>query len=192
MKAKFSGSILAGLCSLVVGGWCAPVLADTPITGQIQFGGGANLNGSLGTATGFSSFFGPLGTGTPEVAYGSSGTYASVPVGTGATFSNFSFSPAPVTPFSLWSFSVGTTEYSFDVTSLTIAAQNASFLDLQGTGVAHVTGLTDTTGNWSITDTGTGPMFTFGNLTNVPEPATSGLILLGLTALGVRRRAAAK
>ncbi len=173
---------------VAVMGRALPVMAATSISGQIEFIGGASLNGPLDTATAFTGFFGPGGTGGPQVLFGSTGTYSSVAAGTEVSFSLFTFNPAPsTTPWNLWSFSSGGTTFSFDVTSLTIAAQNPYFLDLQGTGIAHATGFADTMGTWTITDTGATPTFTFGALTMVPEPSVAALLLLGLSGVVLRK-----
>ncbi|HXD01597.1 MAG TPA: hypothetical protein VN048_19835 [Verrucomicrobiae bacterium] len=169
------------------------------ITGDIQFNGGATLNtGDLATATAFTSIFGPGGPSTmPQVLGGGTqtGDYATVPDGTLVSFSTFTFAVnAPVTP--LWAFTVGATSYSFDATSVTVAYQSSYFLDIVGTGVAHITGFNDTSGVWEVTDTGAGgtPVFTFGAATDLsgnpmPEPSTTALLLVFLPVAWVAFRA---
>lgn len=187
MKYSIFKSLAAGVLGLAIIGFASPVFSAPSITGTIQFVGGANLNGPLDTATGFTSLFGPLGTGDPLVRSGATGTFSIVPAGTDAPFSLFNFNPSPASPFTLWSFSVGGAAYSFDATSVTISSQNANFLDLEGTGVAHVTGHADAQGTWSITLTGGGPTFTFGEQTTiVPEPSSLALLLVG-SLLFIRR-----
>lgn len=184
MKYSIVKCLAAGVIGLATVIFASPAHSAPSISGTIEFVGGANLNGPLDSATAFSSFFGPLGTGTPGVRSGATDTYSIVPVGTQATFSLFAFNPAPVSEFTLWSFSVGATSYSFDATSVVVSAQNANFLDLEGTGVAHVTGYADTRGTWSITLTGTGPTFTFGEQTTiVPEPSVVSLLIVGGASL---------
>lgn len=180
MKYPILKHFATGVIGLAIVAFGSPLLAAaSSITGTIEFVGGANLNGSLDTATDFSLLFGPLGTGSPGVRSGATGTYSLVTPGTQATFSLFTFNPSPASPFTLWSFSAGGTLYSFDATSVVISAQNANFLDLEGTGVAHVTGFADTAGTWSITATGAGPTFTFGEQTTlVPEPSSVALLLV--------------
>lgn len=192
---------LSGLVAVLAGLISASsynAAAANAINGQIEFNGGATLDtGNLATATAFTSIFGPGGPSTmPQVLGGGTqtGDYATVPDGTLVSFSTFSFSAPSVTP--LWSFTVGGTAYSFDATSVTVAFQSSFFLDITGTGVAHITGFTDTTGVWEVTDTGAGgsPVFTFGAATDLsgnptPEPSTTALLLLFLPVAWVAFRA---
>lgn len=187
MKYSIFKHLAAGVVGLAIIGFTSPVFSAPSITGTIEFVGGANLNGPLDTAMGFSAIFGPLGTGDPLVRWGATGTFSIVPTGTDAPFSLLDFNPSPASPFTLWSFSTGGASYSFDATSVTISAQNANFLDLEGTGVAHATGYADAQGTWSITLTGAGPTFTFGEQTTiVPEPSSLALLLVG-SLLFIRR-----
>lgn len=177
---------LAVLAAATLGAQAQPL-----ITGEISFSGGATLNGLLNEATAFTSIFGPggPGTGDPLVNSGATGTYAGVAEGTPVSFSPFTFNPEPLMPFQLWSFTQGTSSFSFDVTSVAIAHQLPSFLDIGGTGVAYATGYAPTAGTWGITDTGSaGPVFTFGNVTIIPEPTTGLLFVFGSLALVARKR----
>ena len=152
------------------------------ISGSISFIGGATLNGPLESATAFESFFGPTGPGSdPTVNFGATGTYGAIAAGTAATFTPFTFSPGLIPEDSLWSFTVGGTTYSFEVTSAVITFQNNKFLNIEGAGIGHVTGYDPTPGTWSIVDTGFpgSPVFTFGAATVVPEPSTAALLLGG-------------
>jgi hypothetical protein len=189
----FSGLLVAG--SLATNAEATPGF----ITGSIQFSGGATLDtGDLATATAFTSIFGPGGPGTMPVVLGggtSTGDYSTVPDGTLVSFQTFGFAvSAPVVP--LWSFTVGATSYSFDASSETIVYQDGNFLDIQGNGIAHITGFSDTAGTWEVTDTGVGnvPVFTFGAATDVlgnpaPEPATVALLALFLPVVWMTLRA---
>jgi hypothetical protein len=186
---KLLQKLALGLAGLAVGVVCAQ--AQPLITGEISFSGGATLNGLLNNATAFTSIFGPggPGTGDPLVNSGATGSYASVPVGTPVSFTPFTFNPAPVSPFQLWSFSNGSSTYSFEVTSVVISRQLPTFLNIQGNGVAYITGHTPTLGTWGITDTGSaGPVFSFGNVTMVPEPTAALLFVFGSIALIARKR----
>jgi hypothetical protein len=185
---------------VLAGSFAMNAQADPPlINGSIQFSGGATLDtGNLATAAAFTSIFGPGGPGTMPVVLGggtSTDDYAGVPDGTLVSFQTFGFATSsPVVP--LWSFTVGTTSYSFDASSEAIVYQDGNFLDIQGNGIAHITGFSDTAGTWEVTDTGVGnvPVFTFGAATDVsgnpvPEPATGALLLLFLPAIWMTLRA---
>ena len=159
------------------------------IVGTIQFSGGALLdNADLAQATQFLQIFGAAGPGSdPEVlASTETGTYTSIPNGTPASFTPFVFSPPAASVIPLWTLTIGSTTYSFDATSVVVEYQSASFLDIGGTGVAHVTGMQDTSGTWSITDIGDSglPVFTFGAATQVgsmspiPEPSVTALLVM--------------
>jgi hypothetical protein len=183
-------TICCGIACLI--GLASMAQAAVYINGNISFSGGATLNGPLTTATAFDSFFGPVGPGTGvPVVSGATGNYAGVPGGTAATFTPFTFNPAPAGTIPLWNFTLGPTSYSFQITSLVVISQNASFLNIQGTGVANITGFDATPGTWSITDTGFGgaPVLTFGaGVSVVPEPSASALLVgLGLVSFAVRR-----
>lgn len=160
------------------------------INGQISFVGGATLDGPLTNATAFTGFSGVTVQGLSQT-----GDYSSVPALTPVTFSIFTFNPFPVVGVNpLWTFTIGPTTYSFAATSLSGIIQIPGFLDIFGNGTASITGFTDTPGTWSITDTGTGPTFTFGaNVNVVPEPSALALILGFVpVALAFRNKAKSK
>ena len=165
------------------------------INGDISFVGGATLDAALGSATKFTSIFGPGGAGLPQVLGGSqTGDYAGVAAGTQATFPVFTFIPSPGSSFPLWSFTFGGSSYSFQADSITFVYQNSMFLDIAGTGTASITGFTDTTGTWSIVDTGqsSSPVFTFGAATQVngppvPEPTAFALLASFIPVLAAFR-----
>lgn len=152
-----------------------------PVTGSIQFLGGATLNGPIDTATAFTGFTDPLfipGSGPIVQAGSQSGSYASVPNGTATTWTPFSFAPGSASVVPLWTFTVGTTVYSFNATTINIDKQDSSILNLSGMGMAHIDGLEDTQGGWTITLTGGDATFTFGASSSVPD-GTSTAVLLG-------------
>lgn len=189
MKSQFRKRVLSGIIGLSLA--VLPVKAATYISGQIAFTGGATLNGSAASATALTSFFGPLGPGMggPTVLL-ANGDYSGIPNDTAVTFNPFTFNPAPLSSFQLWSVNVGGTVYSFDVTSLSVVFQNANFVNIQGTGIANITGFNPTPGNWRVTLGGFDgfPVFTFGSVASVPEPSTSALVLgAGLMMFVFRR-----
>jgi hypothetical protein len=151
------------------------------ITGSINFDGVATTNtGNLGSATAFTTI---SNTFTFPVE---TGDYSSVSIFTPVTFTPFSFSAAGVTP--LWTFTVGSTVYSFDATTIVIAGQGPNFLNVKGQGWAFITGFTPTKGVWSITDTSVGgDVFTFGaDTAAAPDSGTTAmLIALGLAGIAI-------
>ncbi len=165
-------------------------------SGQISFVGGANIDNAVPNATTFTSFIGPSGSGDPVVQGGmESGAYGSVPGGTDVAFTApFTFSPAPVSPFQLWTFTINnTTTYSFDVTSVTTDSQqifggSIAFLNVGGDGLAYITGYAATPATWSITGTSANSAavtITIGSAINaVPEPSTVSLMVAGLLICG--------
>jgi PEP-CTERM motif-containing protein len=167
-------------------------------TGSISFVGGATINNPIPGATTFTSFYGPGGTGTnPQVQGGQeTGAYAGVPGGTSVAFTPFTFSPSLVpSPVPLWSFTLGPTTYSFQITSVTTDTQNVypggfAFLNIGGVGTASITGYApDTAASWSITGTtanSASVTITIGNAVNgVPEPSTVPLMVAGLLVCGL-------
>lgn len=183
MKAIFGR--LVGLGSLLV---IAASVQALPIGGSIQFVGTATMNASQ---TAFVSFGDPFGGGLgPWVqANSQTGAYAGVAAGTAAIWTPFTFNPpaASVTP--LWMFTIGTTTYSFDATSMTVTHPNATTVNISGAGIAHITGFADTLGTWTVTATGSGVDFTFGASTGTgPGDVADGgttVLLLGTALSGV-------
>jgi hypothetical protein len=143
-----------------------------PFSGTISFDGVATLNAPIGSATHFTSIFGISGPATkPQVIYAPTGDYTTVPVSTPVTFNLFTFGPqisSASTDFTLWSFSMGATNYSFEVTSETNLSESCMFLNIAGTGTAYVDGFSYSNATWEITETGNGPNLTFGASTTIP------------------------
>lgn len=153
-----------------------------PINGEITFTGGTIVLGDAGgatvtDATAATQIKGYTGTQSVNTT---SGDYVGA-TGT-VTFSTFHFTAPGVLP--LWTLSVGPTTYSFDATSIVNNTTLSNFLNLSGSGVAHITGLESTIGVWSLTATTTSTTFTFGSSTSVPDGGTTAL-LLGASLLGL-------
>ncbi len=177
--------MLVGVIPLTV----AMAAQAVSIGGSIQFLGSATMNGGQ---TGFVSFHDQFGGGLGPTVQTVTGSYGAVTIGTTAAWTPFTFNPptASVTP--LWSFSLNSTTYSFDATSMNVTWVNANTLNIQGTGIAHITGFQDTVGTWTVTSTGSGTTFTFGALTqsgDVPDGGTTVLLLGGaLSGLALLRK----
>jgi len=113
-----------------------------PITGSVDMSGTATLdNPLLGSATQATAFTGVTVGGTPTGSY--VGTAGSI-----VTWNAFGWTP-PSTPVgSLWSFVSGGLTYSFHLSTVSVAGQSDSFLNLLGTGTLSISGgsYTDTQG----------------------------------------------
>ena len=174
--------ILSALMTMILGTvLVAGNAMALPINGEIGFVGVFSPEGGTGgldDATGltFSSFL-MVAEATGDLASASSQTVA---------FSNFDFDPAlypsPVNP--LWQIpATGTTEYSFDLYTISVVTQLPDFLSLSGTGIMHATGFDDTPGVWNFTgNTLLETVFTFSSgSASIPDPLA--VFLLGSACL---------
>jgi hypothetical protein len=196
----------AGLYQFGNGSSPNPVVPSAIQLGSsIDFEGNASLNGPIGTATAFTAITGLQGFANPTnpISQNASGSYAGVPAGTSVPFANFTFGGAtPSSNFTLWSFNVGGTSYSFLVSTVTIAFQQAfpgggGLLNLTGTGTAFI-GSDSASATWSITDNSQNPaqpQVTFASAfatTSVPEPSEFALVAAAIVLIGVYRQFASK
>lgn len=165
-----------------------PSIEAVPITGSIDIqGGGALLTPAgapLGTATGVDATNGVVSSGN--------GSFAGT-AGTSVNFEPFTFNPA-TTPVSLWSFTIGSLTYSFDLTSMVVGTDNSSLLTITGSGTLTITGdgsnWDPTTGNWAYQiASATSPyagdgVFSYDSNTTVPDGGLT-VILLGSALSGL-------
>lgn len=161
-----------------------------PITGSIDFGGVVTFDTmSLATATRVNVWQpfqgGPTGF---SMVLQDSGSFSSIAAGTQAAMAApWIFNPSTNTP-SLWS--VG--GFTFNLTSSTIATQNATFLNINGVGTITSTNSSfdPTPGTWSFTSSNAGgkdqTTFSFqAHSAAVPEQSTFELLVIGAAgALG--------
>lgn len=134
---------------------------------------------AAGALSGFSGQVTNTGAATSDY----SGT-----LGTGVTFADFTFAPL-TNPSSLWSFTSGGLNYSFDMTTVTIELQNAGAITLSGNGLANITGFDETNGTWRLSLDNVSSVFSFSSTASVvPEPALVLLLSTGLIGFGVARK----
>lgn len=182
--------ILVRLCfSAALVGLLTTTTRAELINGALSFTGGYTVdNPNLSVATKFTGF------NNVTVLVGSDyGAYAGTG-GSAVTFTPFTFNPAQsgVTP--LWTFTISSTTYSFDATSIKVDFAAENVLALSGEGVAKIDGMDDTVGDWTITANKLDSSFSFSSsAVAVPEPGTilAGVLLLlpfGATTIRVLRR----
>ncbi len=160
------------------------------ITGIIAFTGTTTLNGSVATATTFTSF-----SDVVVANFTQTGDYLGTD-GSAVTMSPFTFDPAlapsPVSP--LWTFISGLTTYSFRLDTITEVIRDMSGpidkLTVSGRGLASATGFDDAIGDWTLTTQGGTSRISFSSAAAVPEGGTTaallGLGLIGLVSLSRR------
>jgi len=190
---------------LAAGGLVAAALpaAAVPVSGNITFGGtfiptvGGVDTFNLTSATGFD--FAPTGAGGVLPVNGTNGLLA-VFAGTVGTVTDFAFSPfTPITDF--YTVTSGAETLTFDLDSITVENQTATFLSLTGFGVLNMTGFDATPGVFNLTGTTSGindptAIFAFSAGSSdppgaVPEPASGAILgfgILGMTGMYWRRR----
>jgi len=166
-----------------------------PVTGSVNMAGSLTLNAnSLGGATTISSF------GATHISSGT-GTYAGTAGASPVTWTTplSLVAGVDVVP-NLWSFSLNSVTYDFNLANITSWTVTANYVGLlMGTGTLDATGYTSTSGNFTLTITdssgGTSGQATFGfgasdtTTAVVPDGGlTATLLGGGLLMLGAFRR----
>lgn len=194
-------TILAIAAATVVGlGFAAPYAKATQISGTIGFTSAPNSSGGSITQSGGNTtvtFNNPM-----HVNFGSDDYtgVVTVPEQT-VNFAPITFNSSGTLVSSNtpeWSFTIGATTYSFDLTNLVSASfttGSPNMLALTGEGTAHITGFEDTFATFALQGTGKGFSFTILQASNtavphVPEGGSAVALLgLGLVAVeGLRRK----
>lgn len=165
----------------------------TPINGDIWFTSDANatLNNTPSLATQI------IAWGAVTVSSGATGSYSAVSGGQAVTMTPalpWTFGAVGTTGTNivtnLWSFTIGSTTYAFDLLTLTTNGMAGSARVLEGFGTAKITGLDNTAGFFSMSTSGTGAKVSFSAYTSVPDGGST-IALLGLAMVGIaalRRR----
>src|SRR5947208_706462 len=143
---KSTKQILAGLMAMGIAAGFALSAQATQINGTIGFTSAPNASGGALVNHGGGSF--TLNFSNPQHVDFGNGDYTGTE-GNTATFAPITFTNGGGLTSSNspeWTFTVGTTTYSFDLLSLMTAtfhtnANGTSALTLMGDGVAHITGL---------------------------------------------------
>ena len=149
MKNTLKKSLALLLMAVGLAATTDRVSAAMMIQGQIGLVGRATLNGSLATATGFSTFDRVrVGFVSDEFV-----DTASVQVDTQVTMNPFAFDVAPATPIELWSFQHGASKYSFNLHTVgyeRLVMDGYTFLNVSGTGYAYIDGLRQTPAEFGL------------------------------------------
>jgi len=176
--------------------------APITIDGGIRFGGAISANTNFGTANAIDI----VGNVASILCFSGwapcTGDYASLNgVSPGvATYNDFAFNPLPAGGIApLWTFTIGAMTYSFDLTRVTSFTRTPDGLggyrgiSIFGSGVARITGFTDTVADWSFSADRSRNTFAFSSTTDaggvaVPEPGSMWLFGSGLVGLVAARR----
>ena len=158
------------------------------ITGAIEFFGSSTASGASGQGlTTTISFTNPWHT------LATTGSYNGVLTGTVTTFNGFSFmndgtaATLIATDTPIWTFNFGGNTYSFDLNVLTSGHVEPGAMAFTGTGIAHITGFTDSSASFALQGAGNGFDFTLSSSTTstIPEGSTTVLLVLGLVLVGI-------
>ena len=192
MKNKWIGMAAVAVIALGVGG----IAQAVPISGDITFAGGVDLNtSSAGTATEVLNWTGHGGTGLP-IVISDDGSFSGIAPGTTATFASpWSFNSGSVAAL----FTVG--GFTYDLTSSKIVYQGGSPAGVLVDGIGSISGngLNSEAMTWSFSTSDPSALgvdaaiFSFqvaaGTTGTVPDGGTTAMLLgLGVLGLGMLKK----
>ena len=91
------------------------------------------------------------------------------------------FDPITVPNVNLWTATVSSGTYSFDLLDLVVEYQSNSFLLLSGAGTIYAPNLDATAGSWHLSANSGGTSFSFSSDTvSAPMPEPTGAVLFGV------------
>ncbi len=174
--------LTATLCAL------SGIANAVPIIGSIDFDGGFASYDASGMVEVDNSIGQVFVFNNPTNVTAATGSFAPLDGGT-VTYGTLDINGLPASP--LWSTTVGSVNYSFDLTTITFDTVIAGFRLIKGFGIMTV-GQDTATYSWEFSTQGNGTgsnptTFSF-SASQIPEPAIALLLGTGLLGLGVARK----